>query len=163
MHFSSHFCSRLKVGVVMRALASHWCGLGFNIWDYAVPRLVLCSPQGKYFPIPIGWAISNQEPVCRACTTIKSLFVCLFISSLFPSFCSFHPYLSLTFVPPSTYLLGGYSMLPWIVGAFHSPKIPVWNFGNSTCRLVERYIPDAQTWPRPPRVWFAPNTTREPK
>ena len=70
----------------MRALASHWCGLGFNIWDYAVPRLVLCSPQGKYFPIPIGWAISNQEPVCRGCTTTKSLFVCLFIYFILISF-----------------------------------------------------------------------------
>ena len=76
----------------MRALASHWCGLGFNIWDYAVPRLVLCSPQGKYFPIPIGWAISNQEPVCRGCTTTKSLFVYFILISFLLLLSSLRPF-----------------------------------------------------------------------
>ena len=37
--------------------------------------------------------------------------------------------------------------------AFHSTKISVWNFGNSTCPM-ERYILVAQTWPKPPRAWL---------
>ena len=37
--------------------------------------------------------------------------------------------------------------------AFHSTKIPVWNFGNFTCSR-ERYIPVAQNRPKPPRVWL---------
>ena len=36
-------------------------------------------------------------------------------------------------------------------GAFHSTKIPVWNFGNFTCSM-ERCISVAQTRPKPPRV-----------
>ena len=40
-----------------------------------------------------------------------------------------------------------------ITDAFHSTRIPVWNFGNSTCP-GERYIPVAQTRPKPPRVWL---------
>ena len=32
-----------------------------------------------------------------------------------------------------------------MLGAFHSTKIPVWNFGNSTC---------PKTRPKPPRVWL---------
>ena len=44
-----------------------------------------------------------------------------------------------------------YSTTRLIMGAFHSTKIPVWNFGNFTC-LMERYIPVAQTRPKPPRV-----------
>ena len=52
--------------------------------------------------------------------------------------------------------------LSWVMitvsrGAFHSTKIPVGNFGNSTCSM-ERHIPVAQTRPKPQRVWFAPNT-----
>ena len=39
------------------------------------------------------------------------------------------------------------------LGDFHSTKIPVRNFGNSTC-LTRRYIPAAQTRPEPPRVWL---------
>ena len=39
------------------------------------------------------------------------------------------------------------------LGAFHSTKIPVRNFGNSTC-LTGRYIPAAQSRPKPPRVWL---------
>ena len=39
------------------------------------------------------------------------------------------------------------------LGAFHSTKIPVRNFGNSTC-LMGQYIPVAQTRPKPPRVWL---------
>ena len=35
--------------------------------------------------------------------------------------------------------------------AFHSTKIPVWNFGNSTCQM-ERFITVTQTRPKPPRV-----------
>ena len=152
--FFLHFCPRLKVGAVMRALPSHRCGLGLNIWDYAIPRLVLCSSQRKYFPIPIRWAISNQERVCRGCTTTKSvcLLVYLFNPYFLPSGPSFHPYVRSTFVPPSTYSLRGYSMLPWIVGAFHSPKICLkfWKFHVTVSGTV-------------PNVWFAPNTTREPK
>ena len=37
--------------------------------------------------------------------------------------------------------------------AFHSTKIPVWNFGNSTCQM-ERYIPVTQTRSKPPHVFF---------
>ena len=43
-----------------------------------------------------------------------------------------------------------------IWGAFHSTKIPVWNFANFTCS-TERYIPVAQTRPKPPRVLFVPS------
>ena len=35
-------------------------------------------------------------------------------------------------------------------------KIPVWNFGNFTSSM-ERYIPVAQTRPKPPRVLFVPS------
>ena len=38
-------------------------------------------------------------------------------------------------------------------GAFHSTKIPVWNFGISTSPM-DRYTPVAQTRPKPPRVWL---------
>ena len=41
--------------------------------------------------------------------------------------------------------------------AFHATKIPVWNFRHSRCHRRERYIPVAQTWPRPPCVWFVSN------
>ena len=34
-------------------------------------------------------------------------------------------------------------------GAFHSTKITVWYFGNFKCPM-ERYIPVAKTWPKPP-------------
>ena len=37
--------------------------------------------------------------------------------------------------------------------AFNSTKIQVWNFGSSTCPM-ERYVPVAQTRPKPPRVWL---------
>ena len=40
-----------------------------------------------------------------------------------------------------------------LTGAFHSTKIPVWNFGNFTCSM-ERYIPVAQTRSKPPRFLF---------
>ena len=43
-----------------------------------------------------------------------------------------------------------------IWGAFHSTKIPVWNFGNFTSSM-ERYIPVAQTRPKPPCVLFVPS------
>ena len=39
------------------------------------------------------------------------------------------------------------------LGAFHSTKIPVWNFGNFTCPM-ERYITVARNQPKPPRVWL---------
>ena len=39
------------------------------------------------------------------------------------------------------------------LGSFHSTKIPVRNFGNSTCPM-ERYIPVAQTRTKAPRVWL---------
>ena len=77
---------RALVGAVIRAPASCRFGLGLNLWDYAIPRLVWCSPQREYFPIPIPSGISNQEPVCRGCTTTKSLFVCLFIYLILISF-----------------------------------------------------------------------------
>ena len=38
-------------------------------------------------------------------------------------------------------------------GAFHSTKIPIWNFRNFTCPM-ELYIPVTQTRPKPPRVWL---------
>ena len=124
----------------MRALASHRCGLGLNLGDCAIPRLVLCSPQREYFPIPIRWAILNQERVCRGCTTTKSVCLLVYLFNLYflPFGFSFDPYVRSTFVPPSTYLLGGYSKLPWIVGAFHSPKICVkfWKFPVSLSGTV---------------------------
>ena len=39
------------------------------------------------------------------------------------------------------------------MGTFHSTKIPVWNFGNSTCPM-ELYISVAQTRPKPPRFGY---------
>ena len=39
------------------------------------------------------------------------------------------------------------------LGAFHSTKIPVWNFGNFKCPM-KWYIPVAQTRPKPKRVWL---------
>ena len=39
------------------------------------------------------------------------------------------------------------------MGAFHSTKTPVRSFGNSACPM-ERYIPDAQTQPKLPRVYL---------
>ena len=40
-----------------------------------------------------------------------------------------------------------------IKGFFHSTKIPVWNFGNSTCQM-ERNIPVRQTQSKPLHVWL---------
>ena len=40
-----------------------------------------------------------------------------------------------------------------------STKIPVWNFVNSTCPM-ERYIPVAQTWPKPQHVIVLVNKSR---
>ena len=97
------------------------------------------SPE-RIFPNSNSLGISNQERVCRGCTTTKSvcLLVYLFNPYFLPSCPSFHPYVRSTFVPPSTYLLRGYSMLPWIVGAFHSPKICL-KLGKFHVTLVERY------------------------
>ena len=92
---------RALVGAVIRAPASCRFGLGLNLWDYAIPRLVWCSPQREYFPIPIPSGISNQEPVCRGCTTTKSLFVCLFIYLFNPYFLPSVPPFVLTSVRPS--------------------------------------------------------------
>ena len=49
--------------------------------------------------------------------------------------------------------LVGLSYMWKILGAFHSIKIPVWNFGNSTCPM-EQSLPVAKTRPKAPRVWL---------
>ena len=76
-----------------RALASHRCGLGLNIWDYAIPRLVLCSPQREYFPIPIRWVISSQNPyVVDALPQNLCLFVYFILISFLLLLSSLHPF-----------------------------------------------------------------------
>ena len=47
---------------------------------------------------------------------------------------------------------GGMVSMKKTKGAFHSTKILVWNFGNFTCP-IKQYIPVAQTWPKPSRIW----------
>ena len=49
--------------------------------------------------------------------------------------------------------LVGLSYMWKMLGAFHSTKIPVWNFGNSTCPM-EQSLPVANTRPKPPPVWL---------
>ena len=120
----------------------------FLVWFYVLPRENISQFQFD------GQFQTKNAYVVDALLRTKSvcLLVYLFNPYFLPSGPSFHPYVRSTFVPPSTYSLRGYSMLPWIVGAFHSPKICLkfWTFHVTVSGTV-------------PNVWFAPNTTREPK
>ena len=66
---------------------------GFEYLRYAIPRLVLCSPQREYFPIPIRWAISSQNPyVVDALPQNLCLFVYFILISFLLLLSSLHPF-----------------------------------------------------------------------